>query len=102
MAFLSDRPEPVRDSVELAVSELATNAVCHACTDFDLEIYVGDRGIRVQVADGSCGEPKFQEQSRFARGRGLQIVRAISDDFGVIDRPGSGKAIWCEINGSIR
>jgi hypothetical protein len=97
--FLSDQPRAVRDSVELAVSELATNALLHARTEFDLEVQVVDRNVRVQVADKSHGEPELQEHSiSESHGRGLQIVRRLSDRFGIDWFPGDGKTIWFEIN----
>jgi two-component sensor histidine kinase len=96
--FLSDQPVGVRQSVELAVSELATNAVRHAGTDFDLQVDVSDRSVRVQVADDSHAEPEIQAHSiANTHGRGLQIVRDLSDRFGIDWHPGDGKAIWFEI-----
>jgi anti-sigma regulatory factor (Ser/Thr protein kinase) len=98
--FLNDQPLAVRESVELAVSELATNAVRHARTDFDLEVHVVDRNVRVQIADQSHGEPEIQGHSiSESNGRGLQIVRRLSDRFGIDWDPGDGKTIWFEING---
>jgi anti-sigma regulatory factor (Ser/Thr protein kinase) len=99
VGFLSDQPQLVRDSVELAVSELATNVVRHAHTDFDLEVRVVDRNVRVEVADESHARPEIQEHSTSdSHGRGLQIVRGLSDSFGIDWRPGDGKTIWFEIN----
>ena len=96
--FLYDQPSAVRERVELAVSELATNAVCHARTDFDLEVHVVDQTIRVQVADESHESPHIEGGSAGEHGgRGLQIVRGVTDDFGIDWRPGDGKAIWFEI-----
>lgn len=99
VGFLSDQPQAVRESVELGVSELATNVVRHAHTDFDLEVRVVDRTVRVQVADQSRATPKIQGLSGSdSHGRGLQIVRGLSDGFGIEWRPGIGKSIWFEIN----
>ena len=33
-----------------------------------------------------------------SHGRGLQIVRGLSDNFGIDGVPGDGKAIWFEIS----
>ena len=97
--FLSDQPQAVREIVELAVSELATNVVRHAATDFDLEVHVVDGNVRVQIADESHAEPEIQEHSvSESHGRGLEIVRGLSDSFGIDWLPGNGKAIWFEIS----
>jgi anti-sigma regulatory factor (Ser/Thr protein kinase) len=97
--FLSDQPQTVRDSVALAVSELTTNAVRHARTEFDLEVRVVDRKVRVQVADENDAELGIREcPISELHGRGLQIVRGLSDSFGIDRGPGDGKAIWFEIN----
>jgi anti-sigma regulatory factor (Ser/Thr protein kinase) len=97
--FLSDQPHAVRESVELAVSELATNAVLHACTEFDLEVRVVAGNVRVLVADKSHGAPEIQEHAiSESHGRGLQIVRRLSDRFGIDWCPGDGKTIWFEID----
>lgn len=98
--FLSDQSQAVRDSVEVAVSELATNAVRHARSEFDLEVCVADRNIRVQIADESHVEPEIIDvSSSGSHGRGLQIVRGLSDKFGIDWNPGDGKTIWFEIEG---
>ena len=98
--FLTEEPQAVRETIELGVSELATNAVRHARTGYEVEVRVVDRHIRVQVADESRSEPAMQALSNLERhGRGLQIVRGISDRFGVDWKPGHGKAIWFELLG---
>jgi len=84
------------DEVQLGVSELITNAVRHARTGVELRIRLADR-LTVEVRDF---EPTLNRPAddgpadpMATSGRGLQIVAAVSRDWGVrgfID----GKAVW--------
>jgi anti-sigma regulatory factor (Ser/Thr protein kinase) len=90
---LQDQSREVLEAAELMVSELATNCVLHARTDFELAIQ--SRGeIRVEVRDTGPGQPvpqspKPQEPS----GRGLRIVEAMSSTWGVVPSR-DGKTVW--------
>jgi PAS domain S-box-containing protein len=99
--LLSALPEPGDDAVDaltLMLSELATNAVRHAATEFVVSVHVApDRGrVRVEVSDGAAGYPTPQDPVPDAPdGRGLHIVRALADAWGIEmrrDRP--GKTVW--------
>ena len=61
------------DALVLMLSELATNAVQHAATEFEVEVQVAPDGhlVRVEVTDGAAGFPTPQEQisGRTARAR---------------------------------
>ncbi|WP_019070168.1 ATP-binding protein [Streptomyces hokutonensis] len=93
-------PESVRDDAVLLVSELATNGVCHT-PSARLLCGVGivdDRCLRIEVHDHdytggglSRCEPCVDDES----GRGLFIVQALADTWGV-DRSAltGGKAVW--------
>jgi len=90
---LSGRPRELIQAAELMTSELATNCIQHAKTDFELAIDAREQ-IRVEVRDGDQGQPTVQfptpeDQS----GRGLRIVDAMSDTWGVI-RSAQGKTVW--------
>jgi anti-sigma regulatory factor (Ser/Thr protein kinase) len=85
----------ISEDMALAVSELATNAVTHAGTPF--EVLVETNGnLRVEVEDGSTATPIKQPASATAlHGRGLQILEEVCDRWGVHvvqDR----KCVWCE------
>ena len=86
------------DELVLLLSELATNAVQHATTEFEVGVRMAPdgRSVRVEVSDGADGYPTPQEQVADApNGRGLHIVRALADAWGVEmrrDRP--GKTVW--------
>ena len=86
------------DALVLMLSELATNAVQHAATEFEVEVLMAPDGhlVRVEVTDEAAGIPTPQEQiSDAPHGRGLHIVRALADAWGIEvlrDRP--GKTVW--------
>lgn len=86
------------DGLVLMLSELATNAVQHAGTEFEVAVRVSpDRGrVRVEVSDVAAGYPTAREPALDAlHGRGLHIVRSLADAWGIEarrDRP--GKTVW--------
>ena len=91
---LCEEPGATVDEVELMVSELATNCVQHAKSSFELAIEVAPRLIRVEAHDGGAGAPTLRSPSPTEpTGRGLRIVEAMSDSWGIIPRP-QGKTVW--------
>lgn len=98
-AFLQDaiagRAENDSEELTLVLSELATNAVEHAGTPFEVVVET-DGFVRIEVEDGSTAKPVKQSESPTAvHGRGLQIVEDVCDRWGVHvahDR----KCVWCE------
>ena len=88
-------PTDLLQSVELMVSELATNGIRHGQTSFDLEIEQAGNRVRVAVTDSGGGTPTMRFPTPDEpTGRGLQIVDMLSEDWGVDDAPGSGKTVW--------
>jgi len=84
------------DEVQLGVSELITNAVRHARTDVELRLNLDDH-LTVEVRDF---EPTLNRPAdpgpvdpMATSGRGLQIVAAVSRDWGVRGLA-DGKAVW--------
>jgi anti-sigma regulatory factor (Ser/Thr protein kinase) len=83
------------DSVELMVSELATNSIRHAHAEFELMVANVDGEIRVEVTDRAGGEPRMRRAGPDdPTGRGLQIVNLLSDAWGVEHRADTGKTVW--------
>lgn len=81
-------------SAELAVSELATNAVSHASTGFTVRLQIDDATVRVEVADHHPALPAFDTSELASEhGRGLLLVDAVTVRWGIEPRRG-GKAIW--------
>jgi anti-sigma regulatory factor (Ser/Thr protein kinase) len=90
---LGDQSLQVAEAAELMASEVATNCVRHARTDFELTIHTRGQ-IRIEVRDTGSGRPTLlSPPPRELSGRGLRIVEAMSDAWGVI--PASdGKTVW--------
>lgn len=83
------------DSVELMVSELATNSIRHAHAEFELMVANVDGEIRIEVTDRAGGEPRMRRAAPDdPTGRGLQIVNLLSDAWGVEHRADTGKTVW--------
>jgi anti-sigma regulatory factor (Ser/Thr protein kinase) len=91
---LSDQPRETVEAAELMASELATNSVRHACSDFELAVQRSRDEIRVEVSDHGQGQPVPRTPSpRERSGRGLQIVEGLAEDWGVTPSP-DGKLVW--------
>jgi anti-sigma regulatory factor (Ser/Thr protein kinase) len=93
---LGDAPPDVIDSIAVMVSELATNSVRHAASAFTLSIERDHRQVRVAVTDDGDRLPSLRAPDPHDHsGRGLQIVRALADEWGVTETVGRpGKTVW--------
>lgn len=83
------------DDAQLGTSELVANAVRHARTDLLLSVARGAT-VTVSIRDGDprLRRPVSGEDDALSEsGRGLQIVAAISHDWGVVSA-GGGKTVW--------
>ncbi|MFN7148285.1 MAG: ATP-binding protein [Microthrixaceae bacterium] len=81
----------------LVVSELATNAVLHARTEFVVRVSSDDGAVRVAVYDASSGRPEMGTMDPAAvTGRGLGIVESLASSWGIDDAEG-GKWVWAEL-----
>jgi len=84
------------DAALLLVSELATNAVRHAATPFDIIIDLQGGRLRVAVIDHDVdhpprvGQPSAQDPS----GRGLLIVEQLSARWGTDELGDGSKSVW--------
>ena len=91
---LEGHPPAHIDAVELMVSELATNSVKHAHSDFRVSINDARGQIRVEVRDTGRGAPLLRTPALIEpSGRGLRIVEALSRAWGTADSP-PGKIVW--------
>jgi anti-sigma regulatory factor (Ser/Thr protein kinase) len=85
------------ENVVLVVSELVTNAVCHAPDLLTLECFISAGGRFVlEVVDPSTEPPIPEEAGPFdVHGRGLAIVDALADEWGAyLTDGGGGKIVW--------
>ncbi|CAA9276862.1 MAG: hypothetical protein AVDCRST_MAG76-3732 [uncultured Acidimicrobiales bacterium] len=110
--------EPLVEDVELVASELTTNAILHAGGAVDVVVERRAGGVRVEVHDGrpdvvptapaplgvGGDDENEDEMDRMARalfertttGRGLLLVQAFSDAWGVDVNP-AAKGVWAEV-----
>ncbi|MER5949085.1 ATP-binding protein [Streptomyces sp. NPDC001904] len=102
-ALVAWRKTTRADEILLCVSELTTNALLHGVPPgrgFLLRIThdeVEDT-VRVEVHDSGTGTPAVPVPQRSAtaeNGRGLLLVEALADKWGVGERD-PGKEVWCE------
>lgn len=92
---LADLPADVVEDIRLMVSELASNAIEHARTSFDLTIHRSRQEIRVEVTDFGAGTPAMRSPGPgVVKGRGLQVVNMVSTEWGVQQESESAKTVW--------
>ncbi|MGW2512512.1 ATP-binding protein [Streptomyces scopuliridis] len=86
------------DDVLLCVSELVTNALLHGVPPgrgFRLNLRYDGDVLRVEVHDSGPGVPQIVDSADGEGGRGLLLVAAFADRWGVGER-NPGKVVWCE------
>jgi hypothetical protein len=86
------------DDAAIVATELATNAVVHARSDFTVTISRRPSGrVRIAVADESTLPPLPRRPAPFdGSGRGLGMIEAIAVIWGV-DLVPAGKVVWAEV-----
>jgi anti-sigma regulatory factor (Ser/Thr protein kinase) len=97
---LAQLPADMVERIVLMVSELVTNVIVHAQTAVELELLqeIGDKRVRIVVTDEGGGRPNPRAPSNLeAHGRGLQIVEALSDQWGIEYLPNS-KSVWFSVD----
>jgi hypothetical protein len=87
--------EDMIPTTELLVSELVTNAVKYSRNEVTLRL-VNEKALVCEVLDTSAALPRLrQASSDDENGRGLQVVRQLSQRWGA-RRSAAGKVVWCE------
>jgi len=96
---LRDVPGEVSEAVALIASELASNSVRHAASAFEVRVEQLPDEIHIEVEDDGGGEPAVRSPGLSdTSGRGLQIVQALADEWGVVPNPAAtGKTVWVRI-----
>jgi DNA-binding NarL/FixJ family response regulator len=93
--------DQLTDEASLIVTELATNAVLHAQSPYEVRLRRSGGVVRIEVADRDAGTPEPQPFSATAEsGRGIVLISAISASWGIDTEPGEGKVTWAELNGN--
>ncbi|MER5182663.1 ATP-binding protein [Streptomyces sp. NPDC002896] len=102
----------VNETLSLIAAELCSNAVRHGRVpgrDFHVRLTAEPDGkrLRLEVSDTRTERrpalahhthPDAESES----GRGLLLVAALADDWGVTDRlPGPGKTVWAVVNAEL-
>jgi len=86
------------DDLPFLVGELATNAVLHARSEFEVTIIRLPMRLRVEVFDQNTRLPSFAAAPADAHsGRGLVLVQGLAGAWGVESHSDSGKTIWFEM-----
>lgn len=97
---LGDLPRERAEEIAVMVSELTTNSVSHAASDFTITIRRSVDEVYIGVSDMGPGEPALRSpRPTEPSGRGLQIVRELADRWGVIPAANaSGKTVWFSVD----
>lgn len=89
------------DTAELLTTELVTNALRHTGGGAELTATLspGPRNrLRIEVSDAVARRPAVRvAHEQATSGRGLLLVQALSDAWGVQPR-GAGKVVWFELH----
>ena len=85
------------DDALLITSELVTNAILHGRSEVSVEVEELGRLLRISVLDENSRHPKpVTDDPDALDGRGLALVEALAERWGVEDLP-LGKAVWFEL-----
>jgi anti-sigma regulatory factor (Ser/Thr protein kinase) len=84
------------DDVVVVVGELLANAVNHGEPPIRLSLWAGTDGLCLRITDHGPELPRRLRLGLEAvHGRGLTIVEALADDYGVTPLPDApGKTVW--------
>lgn len=87
----------------LVLSELVTNAVRHAGTEFQVGVMLADDELTLTVADRDARVPYVvPRQERAVGGQGMAIVSGLVAEWGVRHTANGGKLVWCRIQDPAR
>jgi phosphoserine phosphatase RsbU/P len=86
----------VRQTIELLVSEIATNAVLYGRSEFTLRVLRSHDRLRVECTDEGPGLPAIRDAGPTdTHGRGLRFVDDLAESWGVeAADDGLGKTVW--------
>ncbi|MFK4067344.1 ATP-binding protein [Streptomyces sp. NPDC029674] len=93
------------DDTVLLVSELATNAILHGPVEereFEVAVTVlADGSCFIEVSDESPSEPELRTADAWEdeSGRGMRLLDAIAEAWGVWRRGRYGKTVWALVRG---
>ena len=90
--------EALRPALELATSELVTNAVTHGRGPIEVDVACEDGAVRVGVTDHGGGRPVIRptDASGEVGGWGLRLVARVADEWGT-DVSGGRTTVWLRL-----
>ncbi len=90
--------EALEPEATLAVSELVTNAVVHGRSGSSVTIVdLGGCSVSLRIRDDAAERPKIIDAGSDATsGRGMMLVDAVANSWGVEDDP-PGKVVWLDL-----
>jgi anti-sigma regulatory factor (Ser/Thr protein kinase) len=84
------------DDAALLTSEVASNAVRHANSDFRLRIHPGERAVRIEVINDAPEVLLIMRKPSVHGGYGLQILDRLAESWGV-ESTSEEKVVWFEL-----
>ncbi|WP_371584324.1 ATP-binding protein [Streptomyces sp. NBC_01314] len=96
---------PLNETLTLITAELSANAVRHGHVpgrDFHVQLTLAEGAFRIEVTDTRAEKQPPSTpptpDSASESGRGLYLVAALADDWGVTPRPAApGKTVWATL-----
>lgn len=93
--LIDHRLQYLVDPVRLVASELATNALVHAQTAFNVALAAWEKTVLLTVRDDSVALPARRvAEATDLSGRGLEIVDMVTLDWGTNEDGAGSKAVW--------
>ena len=89
--------QPVHDDAALVVSELFTNALVHTdSTEITCRLQTTMETVYLAITDQGHGAsgPEMREPEEAENGRGLLLVNALAELWGVRNEHGFGRTVW--------
>src|SRR5689334_11081826 len=104
LAFLARESEPLcigpgsANDVATVVSELVTNSVRAGARTILVHLHLDPARLRIEVSDDVAGWPRLRTpHPDDPTGRGLPLVGALADGWGVSEIAGPGKLVWATV-----
>ena len=99
LADQTTAPPVLVEAIRVVIAELASNAVHHAKSTYTVTVREDREGsVTVAVHDDSPDRPELQPVDPEAmRGRGLQIVAGLTEQWGTLSDPDDGKTVWARL-----
>jgi anti-sigma regulatory factor (Ser/Thr protein kinase) len=93
-----DVPDELQDSIQLLVAELCANAVEHGRSAYLVVVKRTADAVRIAITDENPEMPApTKPPDDVDSGRGLEIVSALAERWGVQSIPDDGKVVWFQV-----